>query len=550
MTLTFGVMPTGIAMLASGEAQMVNSSLEQLMQAASKDGSMVLIGSALNRGVFALMAKKDIGSIKDLKGKKIAVSQVGDAPYGYLVDLLSKSGLSARDVQWIPVGTDASGRAAALTSGRADATLLTAPAYFKVEEAGYKTLANLAEHPDIFASTALLMKRSVVAADPNLPLKILQAQAEATKRFYEDKAFAVKTFLNYDKNAVPAEVERVYDLYAKPQALRARAVRAGRRGEIRARAAIRSADRGADEGVTISTRSSTTATWRALVKDGFFEKTSGLRSRRKRIVKPKRRSARALPVSWKDAEAGSEPRIQTLLAGTRRQRSARAERRFAGRSKMASSWPSSGPSGCGKTSLLNIIAGLLPYDEGSVAIDGRKVHGPGIDRAVVFQHSSLLPWRTIAGNVRYGMELQKRFDKATMTERTEYFTKLVGLGGFEKHYPSELSGGMQQRVNLARALAADPAVLLMDEPFAALDAQTREFMQSELLKIWAKARKTVLFITHQINEAIYLADRVDGDERAPRTDQGYFPDAVRPAAFAAPEAASASFWSWKTPSGS
>ncbi len=167
-----------------------------------------------------------------------------------------------------------------------------------------------------------------------------------------------------------------------------------------------------------------------------------------------------------------------------------------------------GPSGCGKTSLLNIIAGLLPYDEGSVSIDGRKVQGPGVDRAVVFQHSSLLPWRTIAGNVRYGMELQRRFDKPTMAERTDYFIKLVGLGGFEQHYPSELSGGMQQRVNLARALAADPAVLLMDEPFAALDAQTREFMQSELLKIWSKARKTVLFITHQINEAIYLADRV------------------------------------------
>ncbi len=167
-----------------------------------------------------------------------------------------------------------------------------------------------------------------------------------------------------------------------------------------------------------------------------------------------------------------------------------------------------GPSGCGKTSLLNIIAGLLPYDEGSVSIDGRKIDGPGIDRAVVFQHSSLLPWRTIAGNVRYGMELQRRFDKATMAERAAYFIKLVGLGGFERHYPSELSGGMQQRVNLARALAADPVVLLMDEPFAALDAQTREFMQAELLKIWATARKTVLFITHQINEAIYLADRV------------------------------------------
>ena len=167
-----------------------------------------------------------------------------------------------------------------------------------------------------------------------------------------------------------------------------------------------------------------------------------------------------------------------------------------------------GPSGCGKTTLLNIVAGLLPYETGTVSIDGKRIHGAGVDRAVVFQHASLLPWRTIAGNVRYGMELHKRFDKETMRERTKYFIDLVGLAGFERHYPSELSGGMQQRVNLARALAADPSVLLMDEPFAALDAQTRELMQAELLKIWAEARKTVLFITHQINEAVFLADRV------------------------------------------
>src|SRR4051794_2837357 len=108
-----------------------------------------------------------------------------------------------------------------------------------------------------------------------------------------------------------------------------------------------------------------------------------------------------------------------------------------------------GPSGCGKTTLLNIVAGLLPYDFGSVAIDGRRISGPGVDRAVVFQHASLLPWRTIAGNIRYGMELQKRFDRSTMNERTAAFVKLVGLAGFERHYPSELSGGMQQRVNLA-----------------------------------------------------------------------------------------------------
>jgi NitT/TauT family transport system ATP-binding protein len=167
-----------------------------------------------------------------------------------------------------------------------------------------------------------------------------------------------------------------------------------------------------------------------------------------------------------------------------------------------------GPSGCGKTTLLNIVAGLLPYETGSVSIDGRRVAGPGVDRAVVFQHASLLPWRTVAGNVRYGMEMQKRFGRAVISERADHFIKLVGLAGFERHYPSELSGGMQQRVNLARATAADPLVLLMDEPFAALDAQTRELMQAELLKIWAEAHKTVLFITHQINEAVYLADRV------------------------------------------
>jgi len=182
-----------------------------------------------------------------------------------------------------------------------------------------------------------------------------------------------------------------------------------------------------------------------------------------------------------------------------------------------------GPSGCGKTTLLNIVAGLLRYDAGTVALDGRRLDAPGVDRAVVFQHPSLLPWRTIAGNVRYGMELQKRFPPATIRERTDHFIRMVGLKGFDKHYPNELSGGMQQRVNLARALAADPHVLLMDEPFAALDAQTREYMQAELLKIWSEAKKTVLFITHQINEAVYLADRVVVLSPRPGRVKGIFP---------------------------
>jgi NitT/TauT family transport system ATP-binding protein len=167
-----------------------------------------------------------------------------------------------------------------------------------------------------------------------------------------------------------------------------------------------------------------------------------------------------------------------------------------------------GPSGCGKTTLLNVVAGLLPYDEGSMTIAGKAVQGPGTNRSMVFQNASLLPWRTVFDNVRYGMEMQRRFDAATMTSRAEEMIRLVGLAGFEQRFPSELSGGMQQRVNLARALATDPEVLLMDEPFAALDAQTREFMQAELLKIWAKSKKTVVFITHQIDEAVFLADRV------------------------------------------
>jgi NitT/TauT family transport system ATP-binding protein len=167
-----------------------------------------------------------------------------------------------------------------------------------------------------------------------------------------------------------------------------------------------------------------------------------------------------------------------------------------------------GPSGCGKTTLLNVVAGLLPYDEGALTIGGEAVEGPGTNRAMVFQNASLLPWRTVLGNVRYGMEMHRRFDSARMDARAHEMIRLVGLSGFEEHYPSELSGGMQQRVNLARALATDPEVLLMDEPFAALDAQTREFMQAELLNIWSKSGKTVLFITHQIDEAAFLADRV------------------------------------------
>ena len=216
--LSFGVHPAGVAMLASGQAQMVNSSLEQLMQAASKDGSFSLIGSSLNRGTFALMANKNIKTVQDLKGKRVAISQVGDAPYGYLIAILSKAGLSDRDVEWLPVGQGVAGRAAALTTGRADATLLTAPAYFKMEAEGYNTLVNLAERDDIFASTAYLVAKRDLEPDTKLAEALIKAHAEAIKKFYEDKPAAIAAYRKYDPDALPEDVDRTYELYAKPQA--------------------------------------------------------------------------------------------------------------------------------------------------------------------------------------------------------------------------------------------------------------------------------------------------------------------------------------------
>ncbi len=166
-----------------------------------------------------------------------------------------------------------------------------------------------------------------------------------------------------------------------------------------------------------------------------------------------------------------------------------------------------GPSGCGKTTFIKIIDGLVQPSSGEVFIDGKAISGPGPDRAFVFQADLLYPWRTVLDNIAFGLEIQgvprsQRYIKA------RELTRMVGLTRFESHYPHELSGGMRQRVNLARALTVDPAILLMDEPFASLDAQTREVMQRELLRVWSATEKTVIFITHQIDEAVYLADRV------------------------------------------
>ena len=166
-----------------------------------------------------------------------------------------------------------------------------------------------------------------------------------------------------------------------------------------------------------------------------------------------------------------------------------------------------GPSGCGKSTFLNVVLGLIKPDSGDLSVRGKPVTGPGSDRAMVFQEFGLLPWRTAQSNIELGLEL-KKVPAEKRHSMSSQLIELVGLSGFESHYPHELSGGMKQRVGIARALATDPEVLLMDEPFAALDAQTRDLMQAELLRVWRTARKTVLFVTHQIDEAIYLSDRV------------------------------------------
>ena len=166
-----------------------------------------------------------------------------------------------------------------------------------------------------------------------------------------------------------------------------------------------------------------------------------------------------------------------------------------------------GPSGCGKTTLLRCIGGLLTPSSGEVLIDGEPICAPREGVAIVFQHFGLLPWKTVVDNVAFGLRIA-RLPRQRVAEKVEHYIHLVGLSGFENHYPYQLSGGMQQRVGLARALAIDPEILLMDEPFASVDAQTREVLQEELLQLHDRERKTMIFITHSIDEAIILGDRV------------------------------------------
>src|SRR5688572_27600621 len=166
-----------------------------------------------------------------------------------------------------------------------------------------------------------------------------------------------------------------------------------------------------------------------------------------------------------------------------------------------------GPSGCGKSTLLHIMGGFIPAEAGAIRVYGNAVNGPGPDRGMMFQEFALFPWRTVAGNVAWGLEAQG-MRKAQVEAVVAKYLDMMGLSDFRHHLPAELSGGMKQRVALARVLAFDPKVLLMDEPFGALDAQTREQMQEEVTRLWERTGKTIVFVTHDIEEAVFLGDRV------------------------------------------
>jgi ABC-type nitrate/sulfonate/bicarbonate transport system substrate-binding protein len=213
--LVFAAHPAGIAMVTGGEAVMTNYTLEQAMQASSRAGTFTAVASSFKKSLFELMAAKNISSVRELRGKTIGVTQLGDAPYNYTIGLLQKSGMTSRDVQWVALGGDVNARAAALLAGRVDATMLTAPAYFKLEEQGFKGLGNISDYDDIYAPTVYLFQTTTLTSNPRFAEQIIKAHAEAIKRFYADKAFALKAYLAFNPSENIKDVERVYDSYSK-----------------------------------------------------------------------------------------------------------------------------------------------------------------------------------------------------------------------------------------------------------------------------------------------------------------------------------------------
>lgn len=220
VNLVFGIHPAGIAMLTSGEAHMANYGIDPVMNAATKDGTFVAMGSSLNKGNFAFIARKGIKRGQDLKGMKIAVGRVGDTPYHYTVSMLKKWNIGPRDVTWVPSGADAAGRVASLAAGQVDAGLISTPSFFRLTDDGtFNNLGYISEFPDIFVSTVYLFRKSYVAQNPTVPESLIKAHAEAIARFYDDKIMAIKAYLAYIRGETPVDTARVYDLFRKDNLL-------------------------------------------------------------------------------------------------------------------------------------------------------------------------------------------------------------------------------------------------------------------------------------------------------------------------------------------
>jgi ABC-type nitrate/sulfonate/bicarbonate transport system substrate-binding protein len=271
VTLEFGVHPAGIAMLVSGQAQMVNYGIEQILTASTREPAFVMMGSSLNKGNFALVAQKGINKVEDLKGKRIGIGRLGDTLYVYTLDLLEKFGMGARDVQWVSTGTDASARAKMMQGGQIDASLMVAPAYFKLEAQGFTVLDLLVNHPDIFVSTAYVFKKNWVKDNADVPSRLIMAHAEAIQRFYDDKALAVQAYRAFDPQD-EADTTRLYDIYKSKEVLD--------RVPLVQKAAIKSAmTRLADDVPAIKTFDPTQVIdmgpVRKLIAEGYFRKVFG-----------------------------------------------------------------------------------------------------------------------------------------------------------------------------------------------------------------------------------------------------------------------------------
>ena len=220
VNLVFGVHPAGIAMLTGGEAQMANYGIDPVMNAATKDATFVAMGSSLNKGSFAFIAKKGIKRGQDLKGLKIGVGRVGDTPYHYTVSMLKKWGIGPRDVSWVPSGADAAGRVATLAAGQVDAALLTTPSFFRlIDDGSFVNLAYISQFPDIFVSTVYLFRKNYATQNPAVPEAIIKAHAEAIRSFYADKVTAIKAYSSNIRGETPVDTARVYDIYVKDNLL-------------------------------------------------------------------------------------------------------------------------------------------------------------------------------------------------------------------------------------------------------------------------------------------------------------------------------------------